>query len=69
MIEPYQMLPLLARVDLEAKAIIGYSAFPKSLLLHCLVSYQVTRSVILLSADRQSVYSAALANSAKQCFQ
>ena len=42
-IGPYQVLPLLARVDLGAKGMNGFSAFPKTTASNCIVSYQDTR--------------------------
>ena len=62
-IGPYQVLPLQARVDLEAMAIKGYSAFPKTPAL-LEPHHQIVRESYP-SADVQSVYSTAPADWAK----
>ena len=68
-IEPYQVLPLWARVDLGEMAITGYSAVPRSSNIteasqsNCLVSYS-GHSLMgsYPSVEKQSVYSTAPAD-------
>ena len=75
-IGPYQVLPLRARVDLEAMAMKGYSAFPKApallepyhQIIYCHIRTLVVGGVSYPSAEKQSVYSTAPADWARLFF-